>query len=95
MNLGSQLTRKELYLEALLYDLCYLLARHAESCSNPKSILLLVHGLILCWGFAEATPKRILQMMNVKGLKLSHIKSHLQVTQAFKIYIINTKKKKN
>lgn len=31
------------------------------------------------WLVAEATPKRILQMMGVKGLKISHIKSHLQV----------------
>jgi len=27
----------------------------------------------------EATPKRIQQMMAVKGLKISHVKSHLQV----------------
>lgn len=30
-------------------------------------------------GFAEATPKRILQQMRVKGLRIAHIKSHLQV----------------
>ncbi|KAJ0111772.1 hypothetical protein Patl1_01415 [Pistacia atlantica] len=29
-------------------------------------------------GKYEATPKRIMQLMNVKGLKISHIKSHLQ-----------------
>lgn len=29
--------------------------------------------------FAEATPKRILHLMNVNGLGVAHIKSHLQV----------------
>jgi SHAQKYF class myb-like DNA-binding protein len=29
--------------------------------------------------YVEATPKRILQTMSVRELKISHIKSHLQV----------------
>lgn len=31
----------------------------------------------------EATPKRILQRMDVKELNIAHIKSHLQVTLKF------------
>jgi SHAQKYF class myb-like DNA-binding protein len=41
------------------------------------STLLII--TILQTDFAEASPKHILNMMQVKGLKISHIKSHLQV----------------
>ncbi|KAK6287037.1 PREDICTED: putative Myb family transcription factor At1g14600 isoform X1 [Theobroma cacao] len=34
-------------------------------------------------GKYKATPKRILQMMSVKGLRISHIKSHLQRQEPF------------
>ncbi|XVE83659.1 hypothetical protein DITRI_Ditri16bG0104400 [Diplodiscus trichospermus] len=35
-------------------------------------------------GKYKATPKRILQMMSVKGLKIPHIKSHLQMYRSWK-----------
>ncbi|KAJ7960628.1 Myb family transcription factor [Quillaja saponaria] len=37
-------------------------------------------------GKHRATPKRILQMMSVKGLKIFHIKSHLQMYRNMKVY---------
>ena len=37
--------------------------------------------------FAEATPKRILQQMRVRGLRIAHIKSHLQVCMCIYTYI--------
>lgn len=40
-----------------------------------------VHNL---GGKNKATPKRIMQMMAVKGLKISHIKSHLQMYRSMK-----------
>jgi SHAQKYF class myb-like DNA-binding protein len=46
------------------------------------------HNRVLTYVFssqilgAEATPKRIFQLMGVKGVSISHIKSHLQVSCA-------------
>ncbi|PSR84639.1 Myb family transcription factor [Actinidia chinensis var. chinensis] len=36
-------------------------------------------------GKYKATPKRILQMMDVSGLEISHIKSHLQMYRSLKL----------
>lgn len=39
----------------------------------------LCYWQVLVCLFAEATPKAIMRTMNVKGLTLFHLKSHLQV----------------
>ncbi|GER48255.1 homeodomain-like superfamily protein [Striga asiatica] len=38
-------------------------------------------------GKHRATPKRIMQVMDVRGLKISHVKSHLQMYRSMKEYM--------
>ncbi|KAL8474088.1 hypothetical protein ACS0TY_030798 [Phlomoides rotata] len=40
-------------------------------------------------GKHQATPKKIMQMMAVTGLKISHIKSHLQVINIYSLFSIS------
>ncbi|CAL0309085.1 unnamed protein product [Lupinus luteus] len=47
---------------------------------TPELHHCFVHAVQTLGGVERATPKMILEMMNVAEITLSHIKSHLQVT---------------
>ncbi|XP_043716952.1 myb family transcription factor MOF1-like [Telopea speciosissima] len=43
-----------------------------------------VHAIERLGGQDKATPKMVLQMMDIRGLKISHVKSHLQMYRSMK-----------
>ncbi|MCD7454482.1 hypothetical protein HAX54_024974 [Datura stramonium] len=52
---------------------------------TPDLHLRFVHAVERLGGQDRATPKLVLQMMNIKGLNIAHVKSHLQMYRSKKM----------
>ncbi|XP_009376409.1 two-component response regulator ARR18-like isoform X2 [Pyrus x bretschneideri] len=52
---------------------------------TPDLHLRFIHAVERLGGQDRATPKLVLQLMNIKGLNIAHVKSHLQMYRSKKI----------
>ncbi|KAG2686076.1 hypothetical protein I3760_10G159500 [Carya illinoinensis] len=52
---------------------------------TPDLHLRFIHAVEILGGQERATPKMVLQMMNIKGLSIAHVKSHLQMFRSKKV----------
>ncbi|KAI3456145.1 hypothetical protein Pfo_012808 [Paulownia fortunei] len=52
---------------------------------TPDLHLSFVHAIERLGGQERATPKAVLQLMNVRGISISHVKSHLQMYRSKKL----------
>ncbi|XP_055811713.1 transcription activator GLK2-like [Solanum dulcamara] len=63
----------------------YVRSKMARLRWTPELHLRFVHAVERLGGQDRATPKLVLQMMNIKGLSIAHVKSHLQMFRSKKM----------